>query len=189
MASHFYLNFLPMQWVTHAQNLMRIANLGKYKAWSLVYGEDKGKEKSEPEDQDYYGLGSRSARFTFMLVLTLTFCLLSPLITMLGFVNFWVCRKCYGYLCVFCETKKPDLGGFFYVSQLVHVSEGLFIYIILMGGVLLERDASSWPGVIALSGLIFQYVSYNRFKTQFRWENLCFEDLKNADEKGSKKNE
>merc|ERR1719379_1473742 len=128
-----------MQWVTHAQNLMRIANLGKYKAWSLVYGEEKGKEKSEPEDQDYYGLGSRSARFCFMLVLCLNFASLSPLITLLGWINFWMCRKVYGYLCVYAETRKPDLGGVFYVSQLNHVQEGLFIYIVLMSGVLTMR--------------------------------------------------
>lgn len=186
LASHFYLNYLPLQWVTHAQNMLRLANLFKFKAFSATLGEAVAVKKAEPEDQDYYGLGSRSARFTFMLVLTLTFCTLSPLITMLGFVNFWVCRKCYGYLCVFCETKKPDLGGFFYVSQLHHVSEGLFIYIILMTGVLLERDLTMWPGLIAASGLIFQYLSYNRFKTIFRWETLSFEDLKKFDVGGSK---
>jgi len=182
LASHFYLNYLPLQWVTHAQNMLRLANLFKFKAFSATLGKAVAVKKAEPEDQDYYGLGSRSARFTFMLVLTLTFCTLSPLITMLGFVNFWVCRKCYGYLCVFCETKKPDLGGFFYVSQLHHVSEGLFIYIILMTGVLLERDLTMWPGLIAASGLIFQYLSYNRFKTIFRWETLSFEDLAKFDE-------
>merc|ERR1719356_1616542 len=140
LATHFYLNYLPLQWVTHAQNMLRLANWFKFKAFSTLFGNAVAVKMAEPEDQDYYGLGSRSARFTFMLTLTLTFCSLSPLITILGFINFWVCRKCYGYLCVFCETRKPDLGGVFYVSQLTHVSQGLFIYIILITGVLLERD-------------------------------------------------
>merc|ERR1719291_1065776 len=153
---------------------------------SALFGEAVAVKKAKPEDQDYYGLGSRSARFTFMLTLSLSFSTLSPLITILGFINFWICRKVYGYLCVFCETKKPDLGGVFYVSQLTHVSQGLFIYIILMTGVLLERDLTAWPGLIAASGLIFQYLSYNRFKTTFRWQNLCFEDLKAHDSGGSK---
>merc|ERR1719401_2752785 len=108
LATHFYLNYLPLQWVTHAQNMMRFANLFKFKSFSALFGEAIAVKKAEPEDQDYYGLGSRSARFTFMLTLTLSFCSLSPLITILGFVNFWVCRKSYGYLCVFCETKKLD---------------------------------------------------------------------------------
>jgi ABC-type multidrug transport system fused ATPase/permease subunit len=177
LATHFYLNYLPLQWVTHAQNLMRTSNLFKFKAFTVLFGEAAAVKKCEPEDQDYYGLGSRSARFTFMLTLTLSFCSLSPLIIILGFINFWVCRKVYGYLVVFCETKKPDLGGVFYVSQLTHVSQGMFIYIVLMTGVLLERDLSMWPGLIAASGLIFQYMSYTRFKNSFRWESLCFEDL------------
>merc|ERR1719356_2267576 len=185
LASHFYLNYLPLQWVTHAQNMLRTANLFKFKAFSVLFGEAVAVKKAEPEDQDYYGLGSRSARFTFMLTLTLAFCSLSPLINILGFVNFWMCRKAYGYLCVFCETKKPDLGGNFYVSQLMHVQQGLYIYIVLMTGVLLERDLTMWPGMIAASGLIFQYVSYTRFVSTFRWQNLCFEDLKSYDDKPS----
>jgi len=128
---------------------MRTSNLFKFISFSKLFGTAVAVKKCEPEDQDYYGLGSRSARFAFMLSLTLAFCSLSPLINILGFVNFWMCRKSYGYLCVFCETKKPDLGGFFYVSQLTHILEGVFIYIVLMTGVLLERDLTCWPGMIA----------------------------------------
>merc|ERR1712187_709897 len=182
LASHFYLNYLPLQWVTHAQNMLRLANFFKFKAFSAALGEAVAIKKSEPEDQDYYGLGSRSARFTFMLVWVLSFCSLSPLITILGFVNFWMCRKVYGYLCVFCEIKKPDLGGNFYMSQIMHVSEGLFIYVVLMTGVLAERDLSAWPGMIAASGLIYQYIAYGRLKNNFRWESLCFDDLMTMDE-------
>lgn len=182
LATHFYLNYLPLQWVTHAQNMCRFANFFKFKANSVMFGEAVAVKKSEPEDQDYYGLGGRSARFAFMLVLTLSFCSLSPLINILGFINFFMCRKCYGYLCVFCEIKKPDLGGNFYVSCLLHVSQGLFIYIVLMTGVLLERDLTMWPGMIAAGGLIFQYISYNQLKTKFRWESLCFDDLMKMDE-------
>merc|ERR1719440_1148910 len=38
-ASHFYLNYLPLQWVTHAQNLMRTSNLFKFKAFTKLFGE------------------------------------------------------------------------------------------------------------------------------------------------------
>jgi hypothetical protein len=177
-ATHFYLNYLPLQWVTHAQNMMRTANLGKYKAFSFIFGKAIALRKAEPEDQDYYGIGSRTARHAFMLVLTLCFCSLSPLIIVLGFVNAWMCRKCYGWLCVFVEIKKPDLGGVFYVTQLNHIQQGMYIYLVLMVGVLLERDASMWPGLIAAGALIFHNNSYNRFKANFRWESLTFEELR-----------
>jgi len=182
MSTHFYLNFLPLQWVTHAQNLLRTSNLGKFMVWRKLLGVPAGIAKAEPEDQDYYGIGSRSARFGFMLTLVLAFCSLSPLIVILGWVNFWVCRKVYGYLCVFCEKKKPDLGGVFYVSQLTHIQEGMFIYIILMAGVLLERSATRTPGLIAASALIFQRVAYGRFFTSNRWESLTFQEIRDMGE-------
>jgi hypothetical protein len=161
---------------------MRFVNLFKYKAWSLVYGEDKGKEKSEPEDQDYYGIGSRSARFTFMFVLSLSFCLLSPLMAALGWVNFWICRKVYGYLCVYAETKKPDLGGVFYMSMLRHVQEAMFIFTVLMSGVLTMRDSSWWPGAIAGSALAFQVYYYKKFVLSLRWESLSFDEMVDYDQ-------
>jgi len=177
LSTHFYLNYIPLQWVTHAQNLLRTANLGKFKFFGKIFGVPIAIKKMEPEDQDYYGLGSRSARFAFLLVLAICFGSLSPLITILGFLNFWICRKVYGYLCCFCEIKKPDLGGVFFVNQLMHIQQGSYIYIILMAGVLLERDATYYPGTIAASALIFQYISYGRFKSNFRWESLSFEEL------------
>jgi len=181
LATHFYLNFLPLQWVTHAQNLMRTTQLFKLKAFTVLFGKAIALKKSEPEDQDYYGLGSRNSRFAFMLVLSLCFCSLSPLIVILGFVNFWICRKVYGYLVVFCEIKKPDLGGVFFVTNLLHIQQGMFIYVVLMTGVLLERDLTLWPGLIAASGLIFMRISYGRFKSNFRWESLSFDELKDID--------
>jgi len=185
-STHFYLNFLPLQWVTHAQNLVRNANLFKFLAFSKMFGFAPAIKKMEPEDQDYYGLGSRSSRFAFFLVLTLCFASLSPLIITLGFANFWICRIVYGYLCVFCEKKKPDLGGVFYVTQLQHVQQGMFIYLILMTGVLLERASDMWPGFIAGLCLIFMRESYAGFKRQFRWESLSFEELKELDSSGAK---
>eukprot|EP00448_Togula_jolla_P016328 CAMPEP_0170583920 /NCGR_PEP_ID=MMETSP0224-20130122/8410_1 /TAXON_ID=285029 /ORGANISM="Togula jolla, Strain CCCM 725" /LENGTH=764 /DNA_ID=CAMNT_0010907315 /DNA_START=78 /DNA_END=2372 /DNA_ORIENTATION=+ len=186
LATHFYLNYLPLQWVTHGQNLTRIVSLFKFKAFSAIYEEPQAKEMSEPEDQDYYGLGSRSARFAFMLVLSLVFCSLSPLITILGFINFFVCRKVYGYLVVFAETKKPDLGGVFFCTQLHHLQQGMFLYIILMTGVLLQRDTHTYPGLIAGSSLVYMYFSYNKFRG-IRWQSLCFQELVEGSKASEKK--
>mmetsp|Transcript_30626 Transcript_30626/g.67074 ORF Transcript_30626/g.67074 Transcript_30626/m.67074 type:complete len:770 (+) Transcript_30626:104-2413(+) len=177
LATHFYLNFLPLQWVTHGQNLMRMVQLFKFKAFAAIYEEPEAKKHSEPEDQDYYGMGARSARFAFMLVLALVFSTLTPLITVLGYVNFFICRKVYGYLTVFAETRKPDLGGVFFVTQLTHVQQSMFIYIVLMTGVLLQRATNILPGLLAGSTFIYMYISYHRFFTAFRWESLTFQDL------------
>merc|ERR1719201_192516 len=64
-ATHFYMNFLVLQWVTHAQAPMRHVMLFKYIGFSQLYpdDDDMAHKLSEPEDQDYFGMGSRSARF------------------------------------------------------------------------------------------------------------------------------
>lgn len=80
-------------------------------SWLQVCSEDTARIKAEPEDQDYYGdmarwgvkasgllklaipscsakgMGSRSARHTLIAVTGLVFCTLSPLITVLCFIN------------------------------------------------------------------------------------------------------
>jgi len=173
-ATHFYMNFIVLQWVAHFTNLTRNVNLFKYIFFKKVckYDGAKAKELSEPEDQDYYGIGSRSARFTINLCIGIIYGTLSPPITVLTFVNFAICRLVYGYLVCFAESKKPDLGGVFFVHQLKHVFWGNAIYCITMTGVLLGRSDSTAPGLIAGASLPYVFWSYHRFNTKFEWERL-----------------
>jgi hypothetical protein len=179
-ATHFYMNFLVLQWVTHLTNLCRMANLGKFNAWSKIFDEAEAKKKAEPEDQDYYGLGSRSARFTINLCIGIVFGTLSPPINVLTFINFAVCRVVYGYLVVFAENKKPDLGGTFWVTMLKNVFVGNIIYCVLMIGVLAERAETWGPMAIASPSLIYVIWSMRRFDGQFKWEKLPHCELGDA---------
>jgi len=174
-ATHFYMNFLVLQWVTHAQNLMRIVMLMKFKAFSVLHEESEALRLSEPEDQDYYGIGSRSARFTINMVLGVVFGTLSPGINFLCWVNFAICRVVYGYLIPFAEIKKPDLGGAFWVEQLEHLFVGNIIYCIVMTGVLQGRaDVTGYfqPATISAFSLVYVIWSMRRFETAFSWEKL-----------------
>ncbi|CAK8997836.1 Uncharacterized protein RSN1 (Rescuer of SRO7 at high Nacl protein 1) [Durusdinium trenchii] len=179
-ASHFYLNYVPLQWGTHGMNMLRYVNLFKFLGFRKVCSEDTARIKAEPEDQDYYGMGSRSARHTLIAVTGLVFCTLSPLITVLCFINGAVCRFLYGYLFVYAETKKADLGGVFWMTQMRHMQQGLLIYIALMTGVLLERANSIVPSVIAGSSAVLWLYSYRRFNHAFHLENLPLRDIKGA---------
>jgi len=105
----------------------------KYLGFRQLYDDDMAFKLSEPEDQDYYGMGSRSARFTINMVIGVVYGTLCPPMTILVFVNFYTCRFVYGYLIVFQETKKPDLGGAFWVSSLKHMFVGNIIYCVLSG--------------------------------------------------------
>lgn len=182
-ATHFYMNFLVLQWTTHFMNLMRYTPLAKYLFWRKVLGDEEGKKKAEPEDQDYYGMGSRSARFTINLCIAVVYGTLCPPMTLLCWINFFICRMVYGYLIPFAETKKADLGGAFFVSKLKHIFTGNIIYCILMIGVLARRGETYGPAAIAAPSLAYVIWSMKRFDTQFHWEYLPFTLLAAADDK------
>eukprot|EP00913_Durusdinium_trenchii_P004102 g3801.t1 len=59
-STHYYLNFLVLQWVTHAMNLTRYMQVTKFVGFSKIWSEDDARALAEPEDQDYYGMGSRT---------------------------------------------------------------------------------------------------------------------------------
>eukprot|EP00421_Protoceratium_reticulatum_P040146 CAMPEP_0168444154 /NCGR_PEP_ID=MMETSP0228-20121227/44900_1 /TAXON_ID=133427 /ORGANISM="Protoceratium reticulatum, Strain CCCM 535 (=CCMP 1889)" /LENGTH=614 /DNA_ID=CAMNT_0008458583 /DNA_START=19 /DNA_END=1862 /DNA_ORIENTATION=- len=164
-ATHFYMNFLVLQWMTHAMNLTRYVPLTKFKLAVQLYEEEDARKLSEPEDQDYY------------LAIGLVYGTLSPPINLLCFLNFAVCRLVYGYLFCFAEGKKPDLGGAFWNSQMLHLFVACIIYSVLMTGVLCQRAANYGPGIIAAPTIAYVAWSINKFKTAFSWEKLPFEEL------------
>jgi len=182
-ATHFYMNFLTMQWVTHGMNLLRYMNLIKYKSLCAVYEEEEAHLKSEPEDQDYYGLGSRNARWSINLVITIVYGTLSPTIYLLGFINFALCRIVYGYLIPYAETKKPDLGGVFWTTAMQHVYIGLFVFSSLMFGVLSIRGDSWLPAVATVPTFVYIWYSLQYFNEHFAWEKLPFHELMSAEGK------
>merc|ERR1719440_1029291 len=96
-------------------------------------------------------------------------------------VLFALARLSYGYLVVFAETKKPDLGGVFFVSKLHHMFLGLGIYNILMIGVLspspVGRARSILPSLIALPSIIYTLYSARNFSENFGWEHLPLQEV------------
>lgn len=179
-ATHFFLNFLVLQWLAHCMALLRYFPLGKYLVLKRIYADEEARAMSEPEDQDYYGMGSRSARWTTALVIGIVYGTLAPLINAVVFINFAVCRLVYGYLLPFAETKKTDLGGVFWVSQLRHLFVGNIIYCMLMTGVLYNRAGAVGPAMIAAPSIVYVVWSMRRFETAFSWENLPFQELQQA---------
>jgi len=174
-ATHFYMNFLVLAWSTHAMNFTRYIPLGKFLAFRKVFSEEKAKQMAEPEDQDYYGLGSRNARFTIMMGIGIVFGTLSPPIPILAYVNFFFCRLFYGYLIPFAETKKQDLGGLFFVSACRQIFAVNILYVLLMTGVLYARSASGGPATISVIAVAYVLWSMQRFETEFQYEKMPFQ--------------
>mmetsp|Transcript_97 Transcript_97/g.238 ORF Transcript_97/g.238 Transcript_97/m.238 type:complete len:760 (-) Transcript_97:181-2460(-) len=188
-ATHFYMNFLVLAWTTHAMGMMRYVPLAKYKVALKIWDEAGAKQVAEPEDQDYYGMGGRSARWAIFMTIGIVYGTLSPPINVLCFINFAVSRIAYGYLMVFAETKKPDLGGVFFVKQMEHMNVALIIYGILMTGVLMQRAATYGPGMIAAGALVYAFYSNACFHDKFNWEKLPFEEMADDETKYKHKEE
>lgn len=176
-STHFYMNYLVVQWGVQAFNITRAWNLMKYLTFRQVLDAEEAKEWSEPEDQDFYGIGSLSARATLNLVIPLVFCTLSPFISLVGIVNFLIARLVHAYLFVFAETKKADAGGDFFYESLVEVQQGLFLYIILMTGVLMEKAASWVPGAISAASFAWHLSSYFTFRREFQLREMGLHEL------------
>lgn len=170
-ATHFYLNYVVMQWVVHAMNLTRYIQLIKFFIYRATLGEQRAVELAEPEDQEYYGVGARSARWSLDIVLALVFCSITPLITLVTFVNFLITRVVYGYLIVFAETRKHDLGGPFFVEQMKSVQFAVLLYILLMMGVFARRAATWLPVAVAGVALLRVLYGFKRFYA-LAWEFL-----------------
>lgn len=176
-ATHFYMNYLVLQWGAHALDLTRYVPLGKWFLFRSMFDDETARQMSEPEDQDYYGIGSRSCRQTINLCIGIIYGTLSPPITVLAFLEFLVSRVFYGYLVIFAETRKPDLGGVFWVQQLRHVFVGSVIYVIMMTAVLIGRATSKGPGLIAAASLVHVIWSMQKFETAYSWQKLPFKEL------------
>lgn len=178
LSSHFYLNYVVVQPLTDALDLTRYMNLLKYIIYSRVCPPDVALQRAEPEDQDYNGMGGRSARFTLILLIGLVFGTIAPLIHVVVLWNFFVCRLIYGFMIPCTEQKKVDLGGLHWDLQLHHISLGMLIYIAMMTGVLLQRAESQMPGFLALLSVVFWAFSYYKFRGKMRTDCLGFRNVK-----------
>jgi hypothetical protein len=176
-ATQFYLDFLMLHWGEHAMNFLRLVPLVKFLIYKRFFDESDAKKYSEPEDQDFFGIGSRSARFAISLLIGIIFCSLSPLTSVMASILFGFMRIFYGYLVVYAEVKKPDLGGVFFVTQLKHVLLGVGIYSFLMVSVLYFRAANKVPMLMAMPALMYSVWCYWHFSYNFVWKELPFHEV------------
>jgi hypothetical protein len=176
ISTHFYMKYLVIQWLGPVLGLLRIMQLPKFLIYRRIYGEKQAKVMCEPEDQDYYGIGSRSARVAIDMCISIIFSSLSPIIVLVGFINMAMRYLYLKYLVVFAETRKADLGGMFWVTQLEHLQLGLLFYILLQVGVLAERCETRIPSLLTMPAFVIWALMFRKFRT-LTWESLPFEEV------------
>jgi len=174
VTSHFFLNYVVMQALTHCMNLTRYVQIVKFLMFKSAVDEERARELAEPEDQDYYGIGSRSSRFTLVLIIGIVFGTICPLMNAVVFLNFAVCRLFYGYLIPFAESRKNHSGGHHWCSQLHHVQYGVLIYIVMMVGVIYTRCQSPQPAFVSALSFLVWILWYRRFTRALQWEKVAF---------------
>ena len=77
-------------------------------------------------------MGARMAKITLHIVVASVFASCCPLILIFAWLYCTIGSLSYGYLLIYAETKKPDMGGSFWVKSLRHLFAGLAIYVLLM---------------------------------------------------------
>lgn len=172
MASHFYINYLVYQMFAYGLSMLRLFPLAKFITWRRMFDDARARELAEPENDPYDGMGCRSAVFAFHLVVPLVLSNVSPPICIVGLAGFVIARACYGYLVVFAEPAQPDLGGKFWCTQLHQVQQGIFVYVILMAGILVVKSSSWLPSFLAFASLFYHLPKYLEFQRGFKWEAL-----------------
>lgn len=188
-ASHFYLNYVLVGCFSVVLELLRVVPCITFFFYTRCTSSDveTARSLSEPEDQDFYGMGARSARVALIMVLAIVFSTVQPLMVVFACLYFFCCNIVYAYLFVFAETKKPDLGGAFWLCCLKHLLFALCLYVALMIGIL---SAQGRAGQYAAAGVAPLFVvlslSWDRLG-QFNWEILPFETLADVCHEGTRR--
>jgi len=176
-STHFFMNYFTLAYMTKAMVLFRHTPLLKYLAASRIWPPEEAKSLAEPEDQDYYGLGGRMARFTIFLSIGIIYGTMSPPINLIAFILFAEIRLSYGWLLPFAETKKPSLGGEFFVTALYHIQIANITYGFVMAGILLRRSETNWPCFLSFLAPVFVFLSLAKFTGKFQWYSMPMEKI------------
>eukprot|EP00927_Polykrikos_kofoidii_P065576 TRINITY_DN61312_c0_g1_i1.p1 TRINITY_DN61312_c0_g1~~TRINITY_DN61312_c0_g1_i1.p1 ORF type:complete len:928 (+),score=98.86 TRINITY_DN61312_c0_g1_i1:259-3042(+) len=172
LASHFYIGYVVLGWGTCIFELNRPTTLLKYLSYSQFLPPGEAQAKAEHES---VSIGGRVSRSTMVMVIGLVFSSLCPVIMVAVGVHFFVERVAHSYLIFHAEPRQPDAGGIFWVGALKHIHVGLFVYVLLMIGVLGLRSIE--PVIVVVPLLFYIATSWRNFDAEHIWESLPLDRL------------
>jgi hypothetical protein len=175
--SHFYINYLVLDWFATSVQLMRHGVLSTYlfNRFFRAMTPETAKLYSEPESQSFFGMGARLGHGVLVVTISLALCTCSPVIIVFAWCTLGVARVVYGHLYFNVETKKPDTGGVFWIEAHRQLFFALFFYVLLMLVTLFKRGRMG-PPIFAAGALVFLYRAWERFSS-LNWERLPLEDV------------
>lgn len=173
--SHFYLNYLALDWFSTSIQLLRHGNIFNFWFYRFVrwMKPEVAKSFSEPENQAFFGMGARFGHGVLVATIAIVLCTCSPSIILIGWVTMFVGETVYAYLLMTVESKKADTGGRFWIDAMTQLFFCILLYTVLMIGILCRQQM---PIPIALSScsLIVLYRAWERFQN-LSWEKLPLE--------------
>jgi hypothetical protein len=178
--THFYLTYVGVQVVSVSTTLTRYMNLIRFIVYSYSCSPMRSYELSEPEDQAYYGIGSRSARLSLILAIGLVFGTICPLMNFVCLIAFATNRVVYGYLIPYADTNKNDLGGLPWVKQLEHMNVSLLVYIAMMTGITFIQAETRGPAYVAGASIFCWAFGVWQLERSMKWKPLDASEYKEA---------
>jgi len=184
LSSHFYLSYMVLCWFSSTLELLRVFPLLRFLSLKAFMEPELARQCSEEQS---VLVGPRVSESAMMMVITLVFCSLSPVILAFAWVYFAVSRVVHGYLCCFAEPPQADSGGVFWVHALKHVQVGLFVYVLLMLGVIGAH--SVFPFLVVLPALPYLALTWGRFDEDFAWTCLPLDKVEAAEDEAEQPSE
>lgn len=186
-ASHFYINYLVLDWFTTVWQHVRHGNLINYLMLRLrSMTPEAAKHLSEPESEAFCGMGSRMGHGVLIATLAILLCTCSPVIAIFSTISFMVGRMTYGYLLVYVESPKSDTGGYFWIEAQKQLFFALFLYVLLMVAILVKQAANILVPFFAAASLVFLWRAWEKFNN-LGWEQLPLEKVVEISRKAERK--
>lgn len=173
--SHFYMNYLVLDWFSTGIQFIRHGNLLNFWFYRFVrwMKPSVAKSYSEPESPAFFGLGARMGHGVLVATIALVLCTCSPSIILIAWVTMFIGEIVYAYLLFNVETKKADTGGRFWIEVMTQMFLALALYSVLMIGILCRQKLVG-PSMLAALSLVVLFRAYERFQN-LAWERLPLE--------------
>merc|ERR1719327_744840 len=104
-ASHFYIQYVSLEWFSTSFQLMRHGVFFGFWFGRIFKSMEPtaAKRQSEPENQAFFGMGTRLGHCVLVTTIALVLCTCSPIINAFAIVSLSIGRVVYTYLLVNVE--------------------------------------------------------------------------------------
>lgn len=184
LTSHYYLSYVLVGCSGCVQELLRIGPLLQYAVFQASSGDDAEERRSKSEEGSVV-MGPRVSATVIIVVIGIVFCTICPVMAWLACVYCGIGYLVFKYLYSSAEPKQPELGGILWVHALDQLLFGLFVYVLMMMGVLESHSNGGWQVVCVLPAALLVAVAPFVLRWRYRWQSLPLDRQAEIDTEGA----